>query len=153
MWFCRLHYCNYCYCFIFLCIESIEFHFNSFAGHLNCGQGKLQILNYFPVWWFSYSREWRSVRRQSWRDCTCLVCWTESLFLLLQLLNNLKTQNWISLNAMDFRRRCNVKNLIAGLFSVFSSFSRMWWPSMLVLKYSSSTLTWSSADLVNLFNI
>lgn len=38
-------------------------------------------------------------------------------------------------------------------FSVFSSLSLIWWPSMLILKYSSSSLTCASADFVSLFNI
>lgn len=38
-------------------------------------------------------------------------------------------------------------------FSVFSSLSLIWWPSMLILKYSSSSLACASADLVSLFNI
>lgn len=38
-------------------------------------------------------------------------------------------------------------------FSVFSNLSLIWWPSILILKYSSSNCTCISADLVSLFNI
>lgn len=38
-------------------------------------------------------------------------------------------------------------------FRVFSSLSLVWRPSMLILKYSSSTCVCTSADLISLFSI
>lgn len=66
---------------------------------------------------FRYSREWRSARIRSWRDCTCLGCWTGSLFFASQAPERSEIQLWISPNAMDIRGNKDVENsmnLVAG---------------------------------------